>query len=402
MPRCRPHALRRPTTTTHSTPHTLQREPNVDHMQPHEQQHLPVVLPVSTVLPHPHSNHTRYHTPLQKSQPTIKVGDHPPSCFPPAYCFSTRPLYPFLAIHRLFVQTQPFGFVFVCFGLLTLYPFLICYHHLISLMIRLKPSELTLTPADVEETRRRMERRQAANAHARARAHAHAHATLPKTIHGPSMPPTLGAYLRRGPIRSRDESLTSLADTSVLTPHQAVTSFVDEPEDLPGPTRGSITESSETVSTHHKSSPLPLDHAPLDPTYTATGPVVSLPRSDIRLPFRPALDHGEPALFTSQEETDRDDPSSPPKIQLSLPRLGRLRTNSSEPGNDDSSPSRSPYESATDGNNDNAATPQTPMVPRTRSLCQHSVHVPSPLQHVQRIISSPRYAVQTHEEINTT
>jgi len=80
-------------------------------------------------------------------------------------------------------------------------------------MLRLKPSEITLTSADVEETRRRM-------------------ATRPPIPHG--------TRLRRGPMRSRNDAVATPSNVPVPRPQQAIHATVDDAEDKPAsspPTR---------------------------------------------------------------------------------------------------------------------------------------------------------------------
>ncbi|KAH7068652.1 hypothetical protein FB567DRAFT_615056 [Paraphoma chrysanthemicola] len=85
-------------------------------------------------------------------------------------------------------------------------------------MLRLRPSELTLTPEDVEETLRRMAHRQAVRS---AR-------IMPSQPHGQPGPPVL----RRGPQRAVRDAVTALGDIPILRPRpqpqQAVQSSVDE------------------------------------------------------------------------------------------------------------------------------------------------------------------------------
>ncbi|KAF2449548.1 hypothetical protein P171DRAFT_517236 [Karstenula rhodostoma CBS 690.94] len=227
-------------------------------------------------------------------------------------------------------------------------------------MIRLNASEITLTPAHVEETRRRMERRQAANPPA----------TLPARFHGPSLPPTFRPRLKRGPIRARDESITTLGNIPILRPQQAVHSFVDDSGDL----RDSLAGSSEAVSSGLAASPLLGDQ---------TVPV-PLPDSELQLPFRLAHQDRDSTLAASQGDTSEDTPS-PSKGHLSPPRLGRARTNSSEPGNDDLPFTRD--HTPTDGHVDNAPSLETPMRNQVRSFHHHSTQAQAPLQGVERITS---------------
>ncbi|KAF1969502.1 hypothetical protein BU23DRAFT_236231 [Bimuria novae-zelandiae CBS 107.79] len=254
-------------------------------------------------------------------------------------------------------------------------------------MIRLKHSEITLAPADVEGTRRRMERRQAANAPT----------TLAPRAHGPPVLHSLRAHLRRGPERSRNDSMKRLGDVPILRPQQAIHSSIDEPGDPPRPQRDLITERSEAVPSTLTGFPLP-NQPTSDVASTTTALTLPLSGDEIRLPFRSSpLDRGS-SLFASQEDTSEIDTPSPSKLHLSPPRVGRSRTNSSEPGNDE--PSSSLHPSSTDGNVDTAITLQTTTRHQTHSLDQHSAHHPSTLQHVQEI-SQPRQGGQAHEGVFT-
>lgn len=237
-------------------------------------------------------------------------------------------------------------------------------------MIRLNPSELTLTPADVADTRRRMERRQAASANA----------TLPPRIHGPSRPPAFRARLKPGPLRARHESSTALDDAPVLRPQRAVLSSVDDSGDL----QDSLTESSEALSSWLAPSPLLSHQTILDQSATATRLAGPLSESELRLPFRPAHQDRESSLVASQGDTSEDSPS-PSKRHLSPPRLGRARTNSSEPGNDDLPPTR--HHASTDGQVDSATSRQTPRRDQVHASHHHSTLAPYSLLGVGTIIS---------------
>ncbi|KAK7182661.1 hypothetical protein PSPO01_11242 [Paraphaeosphaeria sporulosa] len=233
-------------------------------------------------------------------------------------------------------------------------------------MIRLNASELTLTPADVDETRRRMERRQAANLPA----------TLPARFHSP-YPPTFRARLKRGPVRARDESITTLGDIPILRPQRAVHSSVGDPGDL----RHRLARSSEAVSSGLPPSPFLGAQAALDPNAATARLTVPLSDSELRLPFRPAHQDRDPSLVASQGDTSEGTPS-PSKGHPSPPRPGRARTNSSELGNEESPFPR--HHTSMDGHIDNAALLETPMRNQVHSFHHRSTQHPVALQGISQ------------------
>jgi hypothetical protein len=184
-------------------------------------------------------------------------------------------------------------------------------------------------------------------------------------------------------MRAREEPIATLGDFPILRPQQAVRSSVDDPGDPPRPVRDrpvqeGLPESSAAVSSAWAESPL------LGEQTTATRLAVPLPGSELRLPSRPASEDRESSLVASQEDTSGNAPS-PSKLHLSPPRLGRARTNSSEPGNDDLSFTRNHV--STDGHVDNAALREPSLRNHARSFHHHATQVPAPFQRVQRLIS---------------
>lgn len=163
-------------------------------------------------------------------------------------------------------------------------------------MLRLRPSEITLTPADVEETRRRMARKQAATTAA----------TVSSRVPRAPAYPQRGPRLRRGPDRSRDDAVLQLGAIPILAPQQAIRSSADDDTEpcrqgSPG-SEGQIQEEQNTLS----------------------------PVRDPQLPLRPAPGAGVgPSRQASIDHTEDEGPSSP-KHQSELSRFGRTRTNPSE------------------------------------------------------------------------
>jgi hypothetical protein len=125
-------------------------------------------------------------------------------------------------------------------------------------MIRLNPTEITLTPADIEETRQRMERRRVTNP-----------PTAPSAQVHYRRPP--GARIRRGAQRSRDDAVA--VHLPVLQPQEAVLDFLDDDDDQPL-SSGSSNKSSDSSGVDTSTSPLPADQVPSVGT--------------MQLPFRPA------------------------------------------------------------------------------------------------------------------
>lgn len=85
-------------------------------------------------------------------------------------------------------------------------------------MLRLKPTEIVLTSADMERTRQRMERRKAEQ---------RMHAAPPGRTR---LPPTssVSATIRRGAQRSRDAALASLGNIPILRPQEVVRTSLDD------------------------------------------------------------------------------------------------------------------------------------------------------------------------------
>jgi hypothetical protein len=140
-------------------------------------------------------------------------------------------------------------------------------------MLRLRPSELTLTPEDVDETFRRMARKQANQSSRHA-------ATLPTAQ-------SARPILRRGPQRAVRDAITALGDIPILRPqpHQVVHSSVEE--ELDG-TESPPTGPRERVDSVSDSMTPSRDVRRSPANTSATSPLQSL-----HLPFRLRRGHGD-------------------------------------------------------------------------------------------------------------
>jgi hypothetical protein len=242
-------------------------------------------------------------------------------------------------------------------------------------MLRLKASEITLTPADVEETLHRMQRRQVA----------HASLAFPVRFQGPRVSPLFGPRIRRGPERSRDDAVATLGNIPILQPQQVIRASIDESDDAslhpiaPG-------EDDEGGS-DDTSAPSPTGDQTPDAASTKVD--VPLPIGDIQLPFRPAPPGREHAPRSTPRGTFSEDLALSPKTLSQSPRFGQERTNSSEDDNEWVSHAR--IHAATDGQVDDAEPLYTtPTRNTTRSLRQQSSINSSPLQQMFTI-SSPHH-----------
>jgi hypothetical protein len=237
-------------------------------------------------------------------------------------------------------------------------------------MLRLRPSELTLTPDDVDETFRRIALRQTSRPRT----------TLPVRPTGqPGRP-----ILRRGAQRSTRDAITALGSISILQPQQATFSSVDEEaehassQDATQSTEQDDAEASASSSRGTEPEP---PHSPASPTWSLPSPV-SPPRRTMHLPFR----------FGRSRRTSTT--QSPPDAVVAVART----------------PTRAPYRHARlgstgtssigDTSNNSTLSPSggsTESTPglrgggdRVRDIAQDTPHAPSPLQQMQRL-SSPAY-----------
>ncbi|RMZ74545.1 hypothetical protein GMOD_00003596 [Pyrenophora seminiperda CCB06] len=112
-------------------------------------------------------------------------------------------------------------------------------------MLRLRPSELTLTSDDVEETFRRIALRQA---------------TRPQSSLPPHPRGQLGRpILRRGPQRATRNAITALGKIPLLQPHQALVTSVDDDGEHTS-AREDILSVDRDVSDHHHADSVTSDH----------------------------------------------------------------------------------------------------------------------------------------------
>ncbi|KAF2733466.1 hypothetical protein EJ04DRAFT_513234 [Polyplosphaeria fusca] len=184
-------------------------------------------------------------------------------------------------------------------------------------MLRPRPSEITLTPADIEETRRRMASRNRAPAQLR-------ESRFPLPTYGPRLQP--------GPARSRDAAVTRLGNIPVLTPQVAVLASAESDSDDISPILTRRDSRTHTIT--DTTSPSPVALPPSTQNDLGTGGLFSTPNQALQLPFRPAHTAREAANSTaSQENTDEESTPSPPKGRYGHSHTGPERGNTSEDRN---------------------------------------------------------------------
>lgn len=238
-------------------------------------------------------------------------------------------------------------------------------------MLRLRPSELTLTPDDVEETFRRIAIRQTSRATP----------NLPSRPTGqPGRP-----ILRCGTQRSTRDAITALGSIPILQPQQATFSSVEE-EETEHTSSQEATLSTDrddtegtTSSSHERETEPP--QSPASPTWSLLSPV-SPPRRTMHLPFRfgrrrrNSTTQSPPDAVVAVSRT-------PTRAPLEHARLGSTGTSSigDTSNNSTLSPSGESTESTSGlrGGGD-----------RVRDIVQDLPHAPSPLHQMQRL-SSPAY-----------
>ncbi|KAF2243636.1 hypothetical protein BU26DRAFT_106185 [Trematosphaeria pertusa] len=238
-------------------------------------------------------------------------------------------------------------------------------------MLRPRPSEITLTPADVEETRRRIESRRAAGPST----------NIPTRIRGPSLPSASRPRLRRGPERSRNAAIASLGN---IPPHAVVHATVNPPSDH---RPDSLVQGSESDILDGLS--LPNEQAP--PSSGAASSASPRSPLTLQLPFRHApRERGSGTQYTSgvtsEGDAEEEPSSSPPKQQSLSSTLDQPRASTSEDGNEGPAPPR--ISGSADGVTEVSDILNTPGRTRAHSIRQHSTHAPSPLQQMQTL-SSP-------------
>ncbi|KAH7083446.1 hypothetical protein BKA63DRAFT_153464 [Paraphoma chrysanthemicola] len=193
-------------------------------------------------------------------------------------------------------------------------------------MLRLRPSELTLTPEDVEETLRRMAHRQAVRS---------ARTVSSQPCGQPGRP-----VLRRGPQRAVRDAITTLGDIPILQPQpqQAVHSSVDEDfeqeTELQSPNRRRRVDS---VS-------LPVSPTQTPPTAPATASTSSALRI-LQLPFRLGRGRRE----STQEDSDASAGQATPRHPVhhgedSATAVSHRVSHADVPDPSSSTPTRGPAE----------------------------------------------------------
>ncbi|KAF1944853.1 hypothetical protein EJ02DRAFT_420152 [Clathrospora elynae] len=227
-------------------------------------------------------------------------------------------------------------------------------------MIRLRPSELTLTPEDVEETFRRLALRQTSRAPP----------TLPLRAPGLSGRP----ILRRGPQRSTRDSITALGTIPLLQPRQAVTTSVDEdiaddPSYGAAPSLDRINSVAHSTSPTHSSGSVPV-HMPASPA----------PRT-LHLPFRLGRDRCDSATQSSPDERPVEAPHTPPTESSGHARLSFDDTSDNSPLSRSATSPESALRLRGGGGSDRD---------RARNIARDTPHAPSPLHQVQRLSSPPQ------------
>jgi hypothetical protein len=150
-----------------------------------------------------------------------------------------------------------------------------------QVMLRLRPSELTLTPEDIDETFRRMAQKQALNGSRHVSAH-------------PSRP-----MLRRGPQRAVRDAITTLGNIPILRPQpqQAIFTSIDEDlENDPEPQTPSPRRRVDSVS----GSASPVQREQTTSGNASTDGLSALPT--LHLPFRLRRSHGGSPTHSSDME----------------------------------------------------------------------------------------------------
>jgi len=249
-------------------------------------------------------------------------------------------------------------------------------------MLRCRPSEITLTAADVEESRNRMARRQTA-----APSRLSVRPTRPPVGPRVAGPRTSLPRLRRGPERSRDAAIASpgLGTIPSLQPQQAIHSSVDsgsddEPAIQPAPRNTSPGVPDPPPPEQSTVSGPTLPSTPERSTLTSTG---DTPTSPCRIQ---PLSHR-----TSTSDAEAESHSSPKRYQFGFSGFGRARTNTSESVHDEPGGSHLPgstdgaIESQTASNSNNQ---EIPAVDGAQTTRQHRSHVPSPLHQTHAPSSS--------------
>ena len=213
-------------------------------------------------------------------------------------------------------------------------------------MLRCRPSEITLTSADVEETRRHLARRQSTG-----------HAVLPLRLAGPRPMP----QIRRGPDHARNDAITRLGAIPVLRPQAVVPYSADESDDDRPPDPNA-----------HFQRPVPSRRFPQETD--------SVPqRGDDALP--------EPA--PGQASVPWPQSGLPPTGPHALrPTIDRFHVDPSEGQNDGPAESPIPTDGASDAEHASNDAAMGSRTRRVQALLRNN-YAPSPL-HQTQTVSPPR------------
>lgn len=189
-------------------------------------------------------------------------------------------------------------------------------------MLRLRPSEITLTPADVEETRRRMSRR-------------HAPVAPSVTSH-----PHHGPRLRPGPVvRSRDDAIHRLGTIPVLTPHQVIHTSTELET---GSARPHQAEAEGGDDARRAEQSQDEAESSISSEQSTPSPVRGL-----QLPFRPALTAASGSIRLLARDNTDPGVSSPQKHSGHAHNISQARANTS--GHSSDGPADTRLQTSIDG-----------------------------------------------------
>ena len=251
-------------------------------------------------------------------------------------------------------------------------------------MLRLRTSELTLIPDDIDETFRRMALRQR---------------TRLRTNPPPGRPAQPGRpILRPGPQRLTRDAVTALGSIPVLQPHAAAITSAEEEfledayQEVTPSTEHSVGERPASP-TSQRETPLRINSmqppvSPASPVRSLPSPALSLPSPESPprrslhgvLPFRFGRNR-RPSTTQSQPDAVVSVARTPTRSPLGHARLDSTRASSIGDTSNSStiSPSGDSTESSTGLRGGG----------RARDVCEPP-HAPSPLHHMQRL-SSPEH-----------
>ncbi|KAF2628622.1 hypothetical protein BU25DRAFT_420593 [Macroventuria anomochaeta] len=249
-------------------------------------------------------------------------------------------------------------------------------------MLRLKPSELTLTPEDVDETLRRMARRQQSRPPA-----------APGQRHLRASTCSLAPRVKPGAQRSMRDAITDLGNIPILRPQpqQAIIAHVDDESEDSDET---LAESAQRVESSPDPITMPTQPLQLASTSSAAAPPA---RHSTRLAFRLGHSHRpgtDQDPFSSPKEQSEDsegtlvEPAGCPTETTNVagPATPGCRT-AAEDFTADSSPTRQSGPSTTPASLRGGAS--RPHRNRVQSVGQDALHAPSPLRQTQ--IPSPTH-----------